>query len=92
MKKEYTPIHLDYENFNNLNYQPDESILSIISNKNQPEMIISEFTNNKNKYLLFESIINQVSHAPNLTLNKIELITYEKIINRSEFTAWKYTI
>jgi hypothetical protein len=58
MKDRYAPIYLDYENFNNLNYQPDESIPNIIFNKSQPEMIISEFTNDRDEYLLFEFIIN----------------------------------
>jgi hypothetical protein len=58
IKEKYAPIHLDYEYSNNPDYQPNESIPSTVSNRSQPEMIISEFTNNKDEYLLFESITN----------------------------------
>jgi hypothetical protein len=53
-------------------------------------VIIPEFTNNKDEYLLFEPITNQVSHAPNPAINKIELATFEKASNGLESTAWKY--
>jgi hypothetical protein len=92
MKKEYAPIHLDYENSNDPDYQFDESIPSITSNKSQPKIVISEFTDNKTKYLFFESMTNQVSHAPSLAINEIELTTYEEVINGPESTAWKYII
>jgi hypothetical protein len=58
MEEEYAPIHLDYENSNNPDYQPDESISSITFNRNQSEMVILEFTDNRAEYLLFEFIIN----------------------------------
>jgi hypothetical protein len=54
----YAPIHLDYENSNNPDYQPNESIPSTASSKNQPEVVISEFTGNKDEYLLFEFMTN----------------------------------
>jgi hypothetical protein len=50
-------------------------------------VIISEFTNNKDEYLLFEFITNQVSHAPNPTIDETEPTTFEKAINGSESTA-----
>jgi hypothetical protein len=87
MEEEYAPIYFDYENSNNPNYQSNESILSTASNRNQLEVIISEFTDNRNEYLLFESITNQVSHAPNPAIDEAELTTYEEAINGSESTA-----
>jgi hypothetical protein len=87
MEKKYAPIHLDYENSNDFNYQPDESISNITFNRSQSEMMISEFIDNKDKYLLFEFIINQVSHAPNPAINEAEPTTYEEVINGSESTA-----
>jgi hypothetical protein len=87
MEEEYAPIHLDYEDFNDPDYQFNESILSITFNGNQSKVIISEFTNNKAEYLLFESITNQVSHAPNLTIDEAESIIYEEAINESESTV-----
>jgi hypothetical protein len=55
-------------------------------------MIISEFTNNRDKYLLFEFITNQVSHAPSPAIDETEPTTYEEAINGSESTAWKHAM
>jgi hypothetical protein len=87
VKKRYTPIYLDYENSNNPDYQSDESIPNITFNGSQPEMIIPEFTSNKDKYLLFEFITNQVSHAPNPAIDETEPTIYEKTINKPESIA-----
>jgi hypothetical protein len=55
-------------------------------------MAIPEFTGNRDEYLLFESMTNQVSHAPNPAIDETEPTTYEEAINESESTAWKHTI
>jgi hypothetical protein len=87
MEEEYAPIHLDYENSNNSNYQSDESIPSITFNGNQSEVVIPEFINNRDEYLFFEFMTNQISHALNPAINEIEPIIYEETINEPEFTA-----
>jgi hypothetical protein len=87
MEEKYTPIYFDYEDSNNFNYQFNESILNIVFNRSQPEIIISEFTSNKDEYLFFEFIINQISYAPSPATDEIEPTTYEEAINRSESTA-----
>jgi hypothetical protein len=92
MEDEYVLIYLNYENSNDSNYQFNESIPNIVSNRSLPEMIISEFTNNRDKYLLFEPITNQVSYALNPAINEAESITYEKGINESKSTVWKYAM
>jgi hypothetical protein len=50
-------------------------------------MIIPEFTNNRDEYLLFEFITNQVSHAPSPAIDEAESTTHEKAINGPESTA-----
>jgi hypothetical protein len=50
-------------------------------------MIILKFTDNKDEYLLFESIINQVSYTLSFAMDEAEPTTYEEIINGSESTA-----
>jgi hypothetical protein len=50
-------------------------------------MIISEFIDNRDEYLLFEFMINQVSHAPSPAIDEAESIIYKEAINRPESTA-----
>jgi hypothetical protein len=53
-------------------------------------MIIPEFTDNKDEYLFFEFMTNQVSYAPSPTIDEAEPIIYEETINGPESTVWKY--
>jgi hypothetical protein len=55
-------------------------------------VVISQFTDNRAEYLLFEFMTNQVSHALSLIIDEAEPIIYEEAINGSEFTAWKHAM